>query len=237
MDVKEEVILGSNIGSHWYYISKAKALVKLLGEFESSKVLDVGAGSGYFSKYILANTHVSEACCVDVEYGRDEVKDEHGKKISFTSSVQKTDSKLVLMMDVLEHVDDEGLLIEYIKKVDSGTKFVISVPAFTFLWSDHDDYLEHKRRYTLKQLENVVVRSGLNVLHSSYYFAGVFPIAAFMRLAGKLGKKRRVKPKSHLKQHSVIVNYLLKTVSILECVFVPYNKLFGLTVFCVATKQ
>ena len=55
------------------------------------------------------------------------------------------------MMDVLEHVsDDVGLVREYAKRAKPGTRFVVSVPAFMWLWSGHDVFLEHHRRYTLR---------------------------------------------------------------------------------------
>ena len=36
-----------------------------------------------------------------------------------------------------------------------GTRFLITVPAFLFLWSAHDEFLEHKLQYTLTQTREV----------------------------------------------------------------------------------
>ena len=41
MDLKEEAILGSSSASHWYYVSKGRALRSFLGDFKSPEVLDV----------------------------------------------------------------------------------------------------------------------------------------------------------------------------------------------------
>ena len=61
------------------------------------------------------------------------------------------------MMDVLEHVDnDAGLVRHYATKVPSGAHFLVTVPAFRFLWSGHDVFLEHKRRYTLAEIEQTM---------------------------------------------------------------------------------
>ena len=46
-----------------------------------------------------------------------------------------------------------GLLRHYAAKVPSGAHFLVTVPAFRFLWSGHDVFLEHKRRYTLAEIE------------------------------------------------------------------------------------
>jgi len=41
----------------------------------------------------------------------------------------------------------------------SAGRFFISLPAFEFLWSGHDVFLEHYRRYTLRQVRDVVQRA------------------------------------------------------------------------------
>ena len=81
-----------------------------------------------------------------------------------------TDCDLVLMMDVLEHVDDDrGLLRHYAAKVPPGAHFVVTVPAFGFLWSGHDVFLEHKRRYRLTEIETVMRDAGLAVARGAYF--------------------------------------------------------------------
>ena len=46
--------------------------------------------------------------------------------------------------------DDVGLMREYVDKVAPGTtRFIVTVLAFMWLWSGHDVFLEHVRRYTL----------------------------------------------------------------------------------------
>ena len=71
MDIKESGVLGGEIDSHWYYRSKAKAVMQLIGHENVSAVLDVGAGSGFFSKTLLAKSEAKKAWCVDTSYGID----------------------------------------------------------------------------------------------------------------------------------------------------------------------
>lgn len=143
------------------------------------------------------------------------------------------------MMDVLEHVDDDlALLSDYVGKVPSGSGFLITVPAFSFLWSAHDDFLEHKRRYTLNQLESVVKQAGLTVKQGNYCFSTVFPIAATLRLAGKLRAGARAEvPRSQLKTHHPVVNRILAGLCSIERPFMPWNRLAGLTAMCLAEKK
>lgn len=236
MDLKETDILGPDVGKHWYYSSKAKAMVRLLGGRTPARILDVGAGSGFFSRYLLSNSTAQEACCVDPGYDAEFDEVESGKPIRFKRSIGTSNADLVLLMDVLEHVDDDtALLREYVQKVPSGCRFLITVPAFEFLWSGHDDFLEHRRRYTLPHLEDVVRNSGLTVARGSYYFGMVFPLAASIRLAGKALKKGSP-ARSQMTRHHPMVNATLKTLCSIELPAMPFNRAAGLSVFCLAEK-
>ncbi|AYQ38213.1 methyltransferase [Burkholderia aenigmatica] len=237
MDLKEVDVLGAGVGDHWYYASKASAIRRFLGAPGASRILDVGAGSGFFSKHLLERTQASEAWCVDTSYADDTDGEAAGKPIHFRRSVDRFDADLVLLMDVLEHVDDDvGLLMQYVKGAPSGSRFLITVPAFQFLWSGHDDFLEHKRRYTLGGLEDVVRRAGLDVEHGAYYFGLTFPLAAALRL-GERARRQSREPVSQLRRHHPFVNGLLKTICRIELPMFRFNRVAGLTVICVARKQ
>lgn len=236
MDLKETEILGDAINQHWYYSSKVKAVEKFLGKAPITKILDIGAGSGFFSKYLLENTAAKEAWCVDISYAYESDDSYAGKPLFLRKAIDSIDADLVMLMDVLEHVDDDiGMLKEYVEKVPTGTQFLITVPAFQFLWSGHDVFLEHKRRYTLKQLESVVGACGLELKKGAYFFGGVFPIAAALRLADCVKPKDRA-PKSQLAQHGRFTNAVLKGICALEVPLMSLNRIAGLSVFCIAVK-
>ncbi|WP_053214416.1 bifunctional 2-polyprenyl-6-hydroxyphenol methylase/3-demethylubiquinol 3-O-methyltransferase UbiG [Pseudomonas sp. Q12-87] len=235
MDLKETDILGPDIDRHWYYRSKARAMLHMLKGTSARTLLDVGAGSGFFSHHLLTHTDTAQAWCVDISYPADSDASTAGKPVRYRRAIDALDADLVLLMDVLEHVDDDvGLLKMYVDKVPSGSRFLITVPAFQFLWSGHDDFLEHKRRYTLGQLERVVAQAGLQVQQGAYYFGLVFPIAAALRLLPRA--RSEVPAKSQLSRHSPLVNGVLKSLCSLERPFMGANRIAGLTVFCLAQK-
>jgi SAM-dependent methyltransferase len=235
MDLKETDILGADIADHWYYKSKVKAMMRVIGEAGPSKILDVGAGSGFFSRYLLSHSSAQEAWCVDVSYESDADSCEAGKDLYFRRSIESVDADLVLLMDVLEHVDDDvQLLKEYADKVPRGSRFLISVPAFQFLWSGHDDFLDHKRRYTFSELKDVVSTEGLRIESGSYYFGMVFSIATTLRLASRLRRNQGGVTKSQLVRHHPLVNIALATLCQAELPFMRLNRFAGLTVFCLA---
>jgi SAM-dependent methyltransferase len=236
MDLKEIEILGEGVAEHWYYNSKARAMMRLLKGKPSHRVLDVGSGSGFFARHLLSKSNLEEAWCIDPGYESESDGLENGKPIHFRRAIEVADSDVVLLMDVLEHVDDdEGLLREYVKKVPSGARFLITVPAFGALWSGHDDFLGHRRRYTVKHLEGVVERSGLRVETGCYYFGLVLPLAAVTRLAQKVSGRGRA-PKSQMTRHSAPINTFLSWLCRAELPILRANRLAGLSVCCVAVK-
>jgi 2-polyprenyl-3-methyl-5-hydroxy-6-metoxy-1,4-benzoquinol methylase len=233
MDLKEEDILGADIGRHWYYRSKAAALRRMVGALGAKRILDVGAGSGFFSRHLLAETEAQSALCVDIGYASERDDSAAGKPVLYRRDIGLTDCDLVLMMDVLEHVDDDrGLLGHYAAKVPSGAHFLVTVPAFGFLWSGHDVFLEHKRRYRLGEIEAAMRDAGLKVVRGSYYFGLVFPLAAVVRLA----TRGTTEPTSSLKKHGAATNGLLSAICAAELPLFPINRLAGLSAFVLARK-
>lgn len=233
MDLKEEDILGADIGGHWYYRAKAAALRRAVAGLGTRHILDVGAGSGFFSRQLLAETGARSALCVDIGYTNERDDSVAGKPVRYRRDTGPTDCDLVLMMDVLEHVDDDrGLLRHYAAKVPSGAHFLVTVPAFRFLWSGHDVFLEHKRRYRLGEIEAVMRDAGLDVVRGAYYFGLVFPLAAAVRLATRC----TTEPRSSLKKHDSLTNGILSTLCAAELPLFPINRLAGLSAFVLARK-
>ncbi|MDP2331567.1 MAG: class I SAM-dependent methyltransferase [Reyranella sp.] len=233
MDLKEEDILGADIGRHWYYRSKAAALGRAVAGLRPRRLLDVGAGSGFFSRHLLAGTPAETALCVDIGYPADRDDSIAGKPVRYRRDTGPTDCDLVLMMDVLEHVDDDrGLVRHYASKVPAGSHFLVTVPAFAFLWSGHDVFLEHKRRYRLPEIEAALGDAGLEIVRGAYYFGLIFPLAAAVRLADR----DTTEPRSSLKKHGALTNGVLSAVCAVELPLFPFNRLAGLSAFVLAKK-
>lgn len=236
MDLKEQAVLGDAAGAHWYYRAKAAAVRKAVSVFRPRNVLDVGGGSGFFSKTLLRDSTTRSALCVDPGYTQPRDEPFGDKVIRFRRECESVDADLVLMMDILEHVDDDcGLLREYVQKTPPHATFLITVPAFSFLWSEHDVYLEHRRRYTLPQLEDVVHSVGLRMIRGWYYFASVLPLAAAIRL-GQRVVRRPAAPRSHLRQHAWLTNQVLYAMCMAELPLMFRNRMAGLSVFCLANR-
>jgi hypothetical protein len=239
MDLKERHILGSEAKTHWYYVSKGRALRSLLAGLRVPELLDVGAGSGVFARQFLEAGVCRRAVCVDPNYSAEHVERDGEREIEFLRSVGRVTQPLILMIDILEHVEDDGALLRsYADRAPTGAHVLISVPAFQFLWSGHDVFLEHRRRYTRAQVEALVRRAGLEVVCSRYFFAILFPLIVLLRLRDAWRLRRdEMAARSALTRQPPLVNAVLTALHSLERLsLLRFNRLAGLSVFCLARR-
>ncbi len=229
MDLKEEAILGDGVAQHWYYRAKSEALDRVVGP-PPATVLDVGAGGGFFSRHLLERG-AGQAVCVDPGYAGDSDAEHAGRPLLFRRAAPAAPSDLILMMDVLEHVDDDtALATEYIRPARPGTRVIVTVPAFTWMWSGHDDFLEHRRRYTLPGVQAVLRRAGLRLDGGRYLYGLLLPLAAATRLPGKVARRlgRAAAPGSQMRPAGALANTALLAACRLEALL-PRNPVAGLT--------
>lgn len=236
MDLKEAAALGDIAESHWYYRAKLAAVMKLIRQQAARHVLDIGAGSGFFARQLLAQSACTSATCIDPGYPHEWEEAVGTKPIRFRRHAAEQNADLVLLMDVLEHVpDDEALLAPYVAAAAPGTRFVITVPAFNWLWSEHDVFLGHYRRYTLAGIEAVCRNAGLEVTDGYYFYGAVLPLAAAQRAVSKLTSSS-APARSQMRTHSPLVNNLLWLACRMELPWCRSNRVAGLTAFVSARK-
>lgn len=242
MDLKEAALLGDQVDRHWYYRAKLAALLSATRTLPATSLLDVGAGIGFFARAMLAHGRANTATCIDPLYPTEHDETVNGAPLRFRRTLDEPGAaaNLVLMMDVLEHVpDDVALVQEYADQLAPGTRFIVTVPAFQWLWSGHDVFLEHYRRYRLPQLEAVLAKAGLRVELGAYYYGAVLPAAAAMRLAHRLAHRfghRNAEPRSDMRPLHPALNTLLLAACRAELPLMRANRLGGLTVFARAVK-
>jgi SAM-dependent methyltransferase len=84
---------------------------------------------------------------------------------------------LVILFDVLEHIEDESCFLQCVKYylAESGT-LLINVPAMQWLFSGYDRAAGHVRRYSLKQLVRVAQQNGFDVENVTYWGFPLFPL-------------------------------------------------------------
>jgi 2-polyprenyl-3-methyl-5-hydroxy-6-metoxy-1,4-benzoquinol methylase len=116
--------------------------------------------------------------------------------ISFLNSIPsqfKDKTDCVLILDVLEHChDDHAVLSSLLNKeiLKKDALIVITVPAFHWLFSQHDITLGHFRRYNHSQLKRLCLQNNLKIIESGYFFFTLLLIRILQFLKEKIiGRK------------------------------------------------
>jgi SAM-dependent methyltransferase len=90
----------------------------------------------------------------------------------------------VCLFDVLEHVDAEAAALAACRRLLApGGRLFVTVPAYAWLWSRHDEVLGHRRRYTAGRLRRVAEAAGLVVERLTYFNTLLAPAIVAVRLA------------------------------------------------------
>ncbi|MBA3830245.1 MAG: methyltransferase domain-containing protein [Taibaiella sp.] len=237
MDLKE-LENGVDPEVHWYYQSKKLPLFtyarKILKTVKPLDIVDVGSGSGFFAISLDKefNYQLKKIYLVDINYTEEELNSTRNNKIQKTLAIpEKIENSLVILMDVLEHLEDDLKMLQEIKNacVGNNNYFFITVPAFYSLWSGHDVYLGHYRRYKIATLRKVLLQAGYSIHNTYYMYGSLFPMVWAARKLDNLKKKDAG---SNMKPFSKLANRVLLSVTSAEMKIAGVNKLFGVT--CVA---
>lgn len=93
---------------------------------------------------------------------------------------------LICLLDVLEHVaEDVAALAQLAQRLRPGGRILVTVPAYGWLWSAHDEAHHHLRRYTASGLRQRAEVAGLVVQRAGYFNALLLPAIAAVRLLGR----------------------------------------------------
>jgi methyltransferase family protein len=149
-------------------------------------VLDVGCGDTFVVEQLAALYPSVDFYAVDSAF-TDSLLQTYRARLSVpnVSLFQSLDAvrlakpaSVVLLIDVIEHVpDDVGFLRDLSARscVNDETRILITVPSYSALFSGHDRFLGHYRRYSRRALRHLLDAAGLRPLASGYLFASLLP--------------------------------------------------------------
>jgi len=175
---------------HWWFRARRDILtdqISRLGLPARAQVLEVGCGTGGNLGMLAqfgdvravepddqARGYAAEKAGVPVEQGLlpDGLPFEPGA------------FDLVAALDVIEHVDDDAGSVKALGQLlKPGGFMVTTVPAYRWMWSQHDVLHHHKRRYSLGVYRRLFDEAGLTVRKASYFNTALFAPIALVRLA------------------------------------------------------
>jgi len=224
--------------SHWWFKGREKYIEALMKKYisgEGNQILEIGIGTGA-NIDILEKFGVLEGLDVSDESIRI-IKDKypHIKILNKKFPGETIDKKfdLVCLFDVLEHIEDDSKAIEKIAQLlkDRG-KLIITVPAYQFLWSYHDEIHHHHRRYFKSELSDLLEKNNFKISHSGYFNFLLFPLAFLQRAFSKFTVLKDYDP-----YKKSILNKFLFQIFSLESKFVNKYFPFGLSIAVVAEKK
>jgi SAM-dependent methyltransferase len=191
MDLREAASANGN--RHPWELSRRDAVLGILaGRGPLREVADVGAGDRFFAASLRALAP-DAIYAVDVCYEATGMVDGI-HVVRDIADLPDAGFDCIVMMDVLEHVEDESTILPDVRrKLRPDGTVLVTVPAFQHLFLAHDAYLKHFRRYRRQQLLDVLERHGLRVEESFYFYATLFAWrsaeAALSRVVGDFGPR------------------------------------------------
>jgi SAM-dependent methyltransferase len=97
---------------------------------------------------------------------------------------------LAVSLDVIEHLEQEvDALAELRRVVAPGGSLLVTVPAYGWLWSGHDEINHHHRRYTRRSLQRVAEDAGWKQVRTTYFNSLLLPVAILLRALERLNTK------------------------------------------------
>jgi SAM-dependent methyltransferase len=174
---------------HWWFRGRRAHFCSLLEGLQLTKdatILELGCGTGanlsmlkqFGTVYAaemdeFSRNYTREHSHIAVEYGR----------LPDAIPFPEMNFDLICMFDVLEHVEqDSEALKALLSRLNDNGRLLLSVPATKWLFGDHDKMFHHFRRYSRKELQEKIQRSGLRLSTISYFNTFLFPLAVFARL-------------------------------------------------------
>lgn len=178
---------------HFWRKAKRKLVLGWLDDMSpAGRVLDIGGAASLITRELkrYGSVTVVEPDGEMVEIGREssEIDVLQG---GFPGLPVNGSFDLITLLDVLEHLDDDRAALAEIRRLlCPGGLFLLTVPAYMWLWTDHDVALHHKRRYTRSELHALLGEAGFDVLRISYYTSFLLPVMAAQRMVGQMGLRR-----------------------------------------------
>lgn len=221
--------------SSWWYQGRALVVRRVLKHFATRtpyRICDIGAGhGGMFSRLQMYGSVDAyepdlDARSISASRGYTQVMGDQSLE-----QIPARTYSLIAAFDVLEHTpDDRAFLATLHRILTPEGSLIITIPAFSFLWSSHDVTHHHYRRYERRALIKLIEDSGFTVRYASYWNMLLFFPAALVRLLGRSGEGTLTMPR--------IIDRLFFTLVHLETVLIPHLCLpFGTGIVLYAKKN
>lgn len=179
-----------NVNRHPWELSRATSILRILGGNPlDTQYADIGSGDMFFSNQLKRYTNKS-IYAVDCNFICFD-KNQSIKQCKEITDIPKGIIDCVILMDVLEHVDDEdSFLNAVLETLKNNGEIIVTVPAHQFLFSSHDIFLRHYRRYNRKSILTLFKKHNILVSEDFHFYSSLFICRCIQKLVKKLGFKK-----------------------------------------------
>jgi len=226
---------------HFWIKRRFAVLQKLAGNlFENAKnIVEIGCGHG------LVQSDVETAYERDV-VGFDLNEEALKRNVSQRSAVYCYDVRqrneafrqkfdLILLFDVLEHIDDENAFLDAIQyHLSSDGNLIVNVPAGEWAYSAYDRAAGHVRRYSAETLVDATRRNGLAVARWTYWGLPLTPALALRKFLLRHQTEEKKIITSGFDRRNDMTNYLMGLAS--KCEPIP-QKFIGSSLMAVLQRK
>lgn len=225
---------------HFWHIAKREAVLAFTCRFKKKgnlKILDIGCGTG---RNIKEFSQIGEVWGVDISKEAIEFCREKGIKTVKIGRSDKTGFRdnffdVVTLLDVLEHIDEESTLREVRRILKKDGLMILTVPAFSWLWSQWDVVLHHRRRYSKNSLIKLLIKNQFKIQKISYMYSFLILPALAIRIIKSHFFKKNYGSDFHI--YFPFLNRLLLFLARLERkIIFPLQIPFGTSLICISKK-
>jgi methyltransferase family protein len=153
---------------HPWEIARSRFFLRLLQRLAPMEapthLLDVGSGDAWLAQQVAGTLPAaSSVTCWDANYAPDDVVSHPSLLFTKEHPVGTFDG--VLMLDIIEHVEDDRVFVTDVVNtcMKDESWALVSVPAYQCLYTSHDTALRHFRRYSPQTCAQVLHQAGLDV--------------------------------------------------------------------------
>jgi SAM-dependent methyltransferase len=231
---------------HWWYVGNHEIFLNILERRNILRpgisVLDAGCGTGRWLEILKNYCDINETGIdnreVALSYASTRTKMNLVCGDINTYIFKESSFDLITCFDVIYHreVDDEIAIKKFNKYLKNEGYLLLTVPAYSFLYSKHDQVVHTNKRYTKKQIKFLLKNNGFEIVQSTYCVSLLFPIALIKRIVDKLTPAKDTEH-NEVEMPVKIVNQFFLFIMRMENFLLRYISLpFGLSVLVLAKK-